>query len=493
MIIFAALAGTARIAGMYAFRRKENAHRSRMPKLDYNIYVNGIRGKSTITRMLGSVLREAGVSTVSKPRVPTRALSTRKRASTPFSAPAPRTSTSSTTSLKEWLDGSVNGLVVECMAVKPKYQNLCQNVILRSPISVMTNVRLDHQEEMGDTVEEIADSLCNTVPEHGLVITGERNESVLKVIQKNCEARSSRLIVAEESELSRSLVDKFAYQQFEENVAVVSTLAEELHIDTDVAVRGMLKAEPDPGTTKVIKLEEENNSLYWVPMFAVNDWESTTKVYSSVHDGRLPEGTKHVIAMNNRADRTDRASMFVDVITKDLKGQFDKIVLYGDIQDVMYQKLIAGGVPERNILTTTDIEETDGKALVARARESFDDDTEVAVYGMVNIHTQHVQSMEKYISTLKSENVLAPVEELTGSVEVAAPEEAVTTTNTDAAARGKDVADDAEVADVAADVAADASEDADVSAEVAAHDKDADIDTEIGAVSRKDEHVEVMA
>ena len=78
---------------------------------------------------------------------------------------------------------------------------------------------------------------------------------------------------------------------------------------------------------------------------------------------------------------------------------------------------------------------------------------------MVNIHTQHVQSMEKYISTLKSENALAPVEELTGPVEVTAPEEAVTTTNTDVAARGKD----------------------------------ADIDNEIGAVSRKDEHVEVMA
>lgn len=483
MITFAALAGTAGIAGMYAFRRKESAHRSRMSKLDYNIHVNGIRGKSTITRMLGSVLREAGVSTVSKTTGTYACVIDPEAGEHPIQRTGPANINEQYDFLKEWLDGSVNGLVVECMAVKPKYQNLCQNVILRSPISVITNVRLDHQEEMGDTVEEIADSLCNTVPEHGLVITGERNESVLKVIRKNCEARNSRLIVAEESELSRSLVDKFAYQQFEENVAVVLTLAEALDIDTDVAVRGMLKAEPDPGTTKVIKVEEENNSLYWVPMFAVNDWESTTKVYNSVHDGRLPEGTKHVIAMNNRADRTDRASMFVDVITKDLKGQFDKIVLYGDIQDVVYQKLVAGGVAESNILTTTDIEETDGKALVARARESFDDDTEVAVYGMVNIHTRHVQSMEKYISTLKSENALAPVEELTGSVEVTAPEETVTTTNTDAAARGKDVADEAEVAVQAASDEAD----------VAAHDKDADIDTEIGAVSRKDEHVEVMA
>ncbi|WP_340057457.1 poly-gamma-glutamate synthase PgsB [Corynebacterium parakroppenstedtii] len=361
--------------------------------------------------------------------------------------------------LKQWLDGSVNGLVVECMAVKPKYQNLCQNVILRSPISIITNVRLDHQEEMGDTIEEIADSLCNTVPEHGVVITGERNEKALTVIRKHCAARNSRLIVAKESELSASLVDKFSYQQFEENIAVVLALAEALNIDTDVAVRGMLKAEPDPGTTKVIKVEDDKDSLYWVPMFAVNDWESTTKVYNSVHDGRLPDGTKHVIAMNNRADRTDRASMFVDVITKDLKNRFDQIVLYGDIQDAVYQKLIAGGITEDKISTTTDIEETDGKALVARARESFDADATVAVYGMVNIHTQHVQSMEKYISTLKSENALTPAQEHTGSVEVTAPKEAVTDTNTD----------------------------------VAAGDKHAGMDDECDASSRDDEHVEVMA
>lgn len=71
--------------------------------------------------------------------------------------------------------------------------------------------------------------------------------------------------------------------------------------------------------------------------------------------------------MNNRADRTDRASMFVDLIINDLAGQFDRVVLYGDLQDVVYQKLVDGGVPESHILTTTDIEEANGKALVARA------------------------------------------------------------------------------------------------------------------------------
>lgn len=98
MIAFAALAGTAGIAGMYAFRRKENAHLSRMSQLDYNIHVNGIRSKSTITRMLGSVLREAGISTVSKTTGTYACVIDTQGANTPSNVQALRTSTSSTTS-----------------------------------------------------------------------------------------------------------------------------------------------------------------------------------------------------------------------------------------------------------------------------------------------------------------------------------------------------------------------------------------------------------
>ncbi|HXD11245.1 MAG TPA: hypothetical protein VN653_14360, partial [Anaerolineales bacterium] len=38
----------------------------RLNKLKIRIYVNGIRGKSTVTRLIAGVLREAGIQTLAK-------------------------------------------------------------------------------------------------------------------------------------------------------------------------------------------------------------------------------------------------------------------------------------------------------------------------------------------------------------------------------------------------------------------------------------------
>lgn len=401
MLAFMALAGTSAAVGMAAFHRKERAHRCRMAGLDINIYVNGIRGKSTITRMIGGVLREADITTIAKTTGTYACVIDRTGEEHPITRTGPANINEQYRFLAEWIDDDVRALVVECMAVKPKYQALCQDVILRSRITVITNVRLDHQEDLGDTLPEIAASLCATVPDHGVVVCGERDPELVAIIREHCEARGSRLVVAEPSDLSRRLVDDFSYQQFEENVAVVLAVAEALGIDRKVACRGMLRAEPDPGTTRITRVTVEgNSSFYWVPMFAVNDWESTTKVFREVRERTLPQDCRTVIALNNRADRTDRASMFVDVVTEDLDGEFDRVVLYGEIQDVVRQKLINAGLPEDRIVMTTDLDDADGKDLVQRAREGFAEDEDVAIFGMVNIHTRHVESMERYVHHL---------------------------------------------------------------------------------------------
>ena len=299
------------------------------------------------------------------------------------------------------------------MAVKPKYQALCQDVILRSPICIITNFRLDHQEDMGDTLEEIAASLCSTVPVDGTVITGERNPKVVDILREKCQARGATLIVAEESETSRALVDQFDYQQFEENVAIALAVAELLGIDSATACRGMLSAAPDPGTTRVTRISDSQQpDLFWVPMFAINDWESTVRVFEDVQQG-LPEGCRNVIALNNRADRTDRAAMFVDLVSSELIDSSDLIVLYGDIQEVVQRKLVDLGVPETKIVTTIDADDNDGRELVNAARLRFEPEENVAMYGMVNIHTEVVGAMERYIRDL--------VEGSRTKAEVAAP------------------------------------------------------------------------
>lgn len=422
---------------MSVFHSKERRHRRRMNDLDINVHVNGIRGKSTVTRMIGGVLREAGHTSIAKTTGTFACVIDPEAGEHPIRRTGPANINEQYRFLADWLDGAedpVKALVVECMAVKPKYQDLCQNVILRSPLTVITNVRLDHQEDMGDTLPEIAASLCNTVPDHGVVVTGERNPEIVEVIREHCDRRGSRLIVAEETDLSRRLCGDFDYRQFEENVAVVLTVAEVLGIEEETAVRGMLRAEPDPGTTKITRVRDVTDGpFYWVPMFAVNDWESTTRVFRDVVAEDLPADCRRVVAMNNRADRTDRAAMFVDVIAQDLVDEIDAVVLYGELQEVVSQRLIAAGVPEHKVKTTYDLDGdqvASGRDLVARAREGFEGE-DVAIFGMVNIHTEHVVAMQRYVGALAEEKLPdaapAPVADAAPAAdEAAAPAEAQT-------------------------------------------------------------------
>lgn len=410
MLSFLSLSALTAAAGMTAFYRKETRHRRQMNGLDINVHVNGIRGKSTVTRMIGGVLRESGKTTISKTTGTFACVIDSDAGEHPIQRTGPANINEQYRFLDEWLgkaETPVEALVVECMAVKPKYQALCQDVILRSPITVITNVRLDHQEDMGDTLEEIAASLCTTVPENGLVITGERDPRLVEVIQEHCDARGSQLVVARETALSRSLCRDFDYRQFEENVAVTLAVAEALGISETVAARGMVRAEPDPGTTKIAHVRDvETGPFFWVPMFAVNDWESTTRVFHDVSDEDLPS-CRRVVALNNRADRTDRAAMFVDLVAQDLRTEIDRVVLYGEIQDAVRQRLISAGVEDEMIVTTSDLDGeqgADGRELVARAREGFEGE-DVAIFGMVNIHTDHVIAMERYVGALAEERL----------------------------------------------------------------------------------------
>lgn len=60
MYLFMVGAGASAAVAMRSFRRRERRHNETLDNLDVNIHVNGIRGKSTVTRMIGGVLTTAG-------------------------------------------------------------------------------------------------------------------------------------------------------------------------------------------------------------------------------------------------------------------------------------------------------------------------------------------------------------------------------------------------------------------------------------------------
>ncbi|MEC3876503.1 bifunctional folylpolyglutamate synthase/dihydrofolate synthase [Chryseobacterium salviniae] len=99
------------------------------------------------------------------------------------------------------------------------------NIILPL-ISAITNVQLDHQNILGDTIEEIASEKAGIIKPHIPIISGDENETVKSIIKNKADKENAPFIDASliKAQLKSDL--KGNYQ--EKNIRVVLALIEEL-------------------------------------------------------------------------------------------------------------------------------------------------------------------------------------------------------------------------------------------------------------------------
>lgn len=99
------------------------------------------------------------------------------------------------------------------------------NIILPL-ISAITNVQLDHQNILGDTIEEIASEKAGIIKPHIPIISGDENETVKSIIKNKADKENAPFIDASliKAQLKSDL--KGNYQ--EKNIRVVLVLIEEL-------------------------------------------------------------------------------------------------------------------------------------------------------------------------------------------------------------------------------------------------------------------------
>ena len=169
LIVLGSLALALCIAGILEYQ----FHMRSLAAISLRIHVNGTRGKSSVTRLIAAGLREAGIRTFAKttgtaPRVIDSEGKDRiiHRLRLPSIGEQTRL-------LSYFADEKPDAVVMECMAVQPQYQWIAEHQMVQSHIGVITNVRPDHLDEMGPTEDDVAYSLCNTIPVDGILITGE--------------------------------------------------------------------------------------------------------------------------------------------------------------------------------------------------------------------------------------------------------------------------------------------------------------------------------
>ena len=385
--------------------RQTQRHLRRVDGLSHRIHVNGIRGKSTVTRILAGMLREAEIVTIAKSTGTAAAVINRHGEDEPIHRPGPATILEQIEVVQKYVVDDVDALIIECMALKPAYQEISERGMVRSTIGVLTNVREDHQDVMGETLPEIAASLMSTCPRNGVLVTAERNPEVTVVIEEIAAGLGTEVVYADPEMVTDEDIARFDYIAFKDNVAIGLTIAEMLGIDREVAMTGMVKAPPDPGVLRTKELEIGDKRVTWANLFAVNDRESMVVGMERLAPLRTEETTV-VGILNNRSDRERRATQFADVAVNDL--DFDRLVTFGAYERLVTERLVANGYPSGSIINLGEdrnptVEEIIDK-MVLQANTPH-----VLVVGFVNIHTHQAELMLEYFEGVTHGDPVAEV------------------------------------------------------------------------------------
>ncbi|GGK11772.1 hypothetical protein GCM10011583_49870 [Streptomyces camponoticapitis] len=297
------------VAGVVEQRR----HFTNLNRIPTRVLVNGIRGKSSITRLCAGALRGGDLVTVAK------TTGTAARFIHPDATEEPVYRKFGIANVVEQI-GIVrraaaynpDALVIECMAVMPALQEINQSKLIRSTIGVLCNVREDHLAEMGPTLDDVARSLSRSMPENGICVTAEKER--FDILQEEADARNCRLIYADPETVSDEELRGFSWFTFKENVSIALKVAELMGVERETALQGMYDAPPDPGVLSVERyLTPDGKRLRFANVFAANDPESTLMNINQLLDlGAIARPLNVVI--NCRPDRVERNGQMGEIV-----------------------------------------------------------------------------------------------------------------------------------------------------------------------------------
>ena len=249
---------------LYLGIKEKRKNEENINKLNLRINVNGIRGKSTATRLITGVLNEAGYKVVGKTTgtSPRMIYWNNKKEEVIVRNSAGANIKEQVHVIDKAVKVGAEALVCECMAVRPEYQDVYQNDIFKANITVIVNVLEDHLDVMGPTTDEIAMAFSNTIPYNGYLVVD--NGPYVKYFTEECKKRNTKIVVADNSKIPEGLIEKFGYTIFEDNISLALAVAEILNIEPEMAFRGMLNANPDPGaaTLSLIHILDKLNQRY---------------------------------------------------------------------------------------------------------------------------------------------------------------------------------------------------------------------------------------
>lgn len=323
------------IAGLlgFFFCIEKILHENCLKKVPIRIHVNGTRGKSSVTRLVIAGLRGGGYKVVGK------TTGTEPKIIYPDGSEAlfPRLNKpdiiEQTDFFREAVRCEAQAVVLECMAVRPDLQATCEKQIVKSTLSVITNVRADHLDVMGPGIRDVALALCGTLPARGgICITAEDNSDMLDVIAGEALKKGVRLDRSSAAGVTDRDMTGFSYLEHKENVALALAVTRNFGIKDDDALKAMHQANPDLGVLRVFHFTAFSKRIEFINAFAANDPNSILNIWIRMSRKFEPNQTR-IVLLNTRKDRLQRSEQLAEFIARHL--ECDYLFLAGDDQGVI--------------------------------------------------------------------------------------------------------------------------------------------------------------
>lgn len=346
MYIFTALLVIFLIASIYGIVEFA-LHQKRIFSIPIRIHVNGTRGKSSVTRLIGAAMRQGGIKTITKVTGTYPRLVLDDGSEVEIFRKTEPNIIEQLSIVKHAAQRKVQAIVMECMAIQPQYQLITETKMIHSTIGLITNVRLDHVDVMGYTLPEIADALGKTIPRNQHLFTSEKQ--TLNQIANVCKKQNTILHTSEADTVTDEEMKGFSYIEHKENVALALSVCQFMGIEREEALRGMYKAVPDAGVLKLSKVKTFGKTINFYNGFAANDPQSTFMIWQQVEEEIGFKGLK-IILLNTRQDRLDRARQLITMIGTKLNNEFHHLLLIGQSTEIVEELSVKSGIKRNKIL-----------------------------------------------------------------------------------------------------------------------------------------------
>ena len=283
------------------------------------IHVSGIRGKTGVCRILDAGLRKAGYRVFTKTTGSDASYIDCGGTEHPIRRVSPANIGEQLKMIRRAYREHAEILVLECMAVDPQLQYVLQHRIVQADLCVITNVRYDHVLEMGESLNEIADSLAAIVPDKGVLFTADQD--YFPFFRSECEKSGSECVLCTPDHCN-------------ENEAVARAVGRRLRIPEEYFSESSENYREDFGARHLYSLGDRQ----FVNLFSCNDPQSARLQL----DRLLPGQKNFCFVYNHRSDRQDRLLLFAEYFFPQFPAC--KVVVTGDAHAAAARRLQRRGI-----------------------------------------------------------------------------------------------------------------------------------------------------